>query len=145
DALPDIIAASVRRLPAAQIDKQFRLQCERPTRLFDTHPSTADRIASAKAAADPGVFRGEAPATVLFRNWDDLCRQATYLHYRGVIGERVFNVTFKPAAEMLEPMLEDARSDAALEKLVPRQLLTVLSQQPIFFRAKKIDPPDDVR
>jgi Zn-dependent protease with chaperone function len=51
------------------------------TGLFDTHPSDGDRIRRARQANEPGVFRLDLPATVLFSNFDVVAEQVTELHY----------------------------------------------------------------
>jgi Zn-dependent protease with chaperone function len=48
---------------------------------LDTHPSDADRIASARRENTPGVFMVEAPASALFWDFCDLCRRATVAFY----------------------------------------------------------------
>jgi Zn-dependent protease with chaperone function len=40
---------------------------------FDTHPSTADRIASANEEDAPGIFRSKLPAEAVFHEFDQLC------------------------------------------------------------------------
>ncbi len=49
--------------------------------LFDTHPSTGDRIRAARRADEPGVFRCDLPATMLFANFHVPAKQVTVLHY----------------------------------------------------------------
>jgi hypothetical protein len=49
--------------------------------LFDTHPSNGDRIRAARRADEPGVFRCDLPATLLFTNFEVPAKQVTILHY----------------------------------------------------------------
>ena len=49
--------------------------------LFDTHPSNGDRIRAARLAGEPGVFRCDLPATMLFANFEVPAKQVTVLHY----------------------------------------------------------------
>jgi Zn-dependent protease with chaperone function len=52
------------------------------TRLWDTHPSDADRIRAAEVAAAPGIIAdGDASAKGLFRQFDALSAEATRHHY----------------------------------------------------------------
>lgn len=51
------------------------------TGLFDTHPSSGDRIRRARQADESGVFRLAAPATQLFANFEVVSKQVTQLHY----------------------------------------------------------------
>jgi hypothetical protein len=48
---------------------------------LDTHPSDADRIASARRENTAGVFMLDAPASVLFHDFCDLSRRATVAFY----------------------------------------------------------------
>lgn len=56
------------------------------TGLFHTHPSNGDRIRRARLASDAGVFDLEAPATVLFSNFQIPSKQVTLLHYDEDLG-----------------------------------------------------------
>lgn len=56
------------------------------TGVFDTHPSDGDRIREARKAGEPGVFDLDAPATVLFSNFEILAKQVTQLHYEDDMG-----------------------------------------------------------
>lgn len=56
------------------------------TGLFSTHPSDGDRIRRARLAEAPGVFHLDAPASILFSNFEIVSKQITLLHYRDDIG-----------------------------------------------------------
>ena len=56
------------------------------TGIFDTHPSDGDRIRKARRADEPGVFDLDAPATLLFSNFEVLAKQVTQLHYSDDLG-----------------------------------------------------------
>jgi len=56
------------------------------TGLFDSHPSDGDRIRQARKAGEPGVFDLDAPATMLFSNFEVLAKQVTHLHYEDDLG-----------------------------------------------------------
>jgi Zn-dependent protease with chaperone function len=84
-SLPDNIPAHIalqlsKTTPAqrAKIEDAIGLS---KTGLFDTHPADGDRIRQARLAAEPGVFHFEAPATVLFSNFDVAAQQVTQVHY----------------------------------------------------------------
>ena len=51
---------------------------------FDTHPIDKDRVAVAQKVADEGVFRLEAPASVLFKDFDSQCKQVSKDFFQGV-------------------------------------------------------------
>jgi hypothetical protein len=56
------------------------------TSLFDTHPSSGDRIRCARQVQEPGVFHLQEPACALFNNFEVLSKQLTQLHYSDDIG-----------------------------------------------------------
>ena len=53
---------------------------------FDTHPPLYKRIATLKKARRTGVLKLDAPATVLFKGFDELCKFATLDLYQSVLG-----------------------------------------------------------
>ena len=52
------------------------------TRWFESHPSDAERMARATAAAQPGIIQDERPATVLFNNFPELSKALTMMAYQ---------------------------------------------------------------
>ncbi|MBA4147761.1 MAG: M48 family metalloprotease [Verrucomicrobia bacterium] len=56
------------------------------TGIFDTHPSAGDRIRCARQMNEPGIFHLDAPATILFQNFDIISQQVTQLHYSDDLG-----------------------------------------------------------
>jgi hypothetical protein len=83
--LPENLSAYLMRTDTELSDKQ-RSQLEdtmglKKSGVFHTHPSNGDRIRAARQANDPGVFRCDLPATVLFSNFDVPAKQVTMLHY----------------------------------------------------------------
>jgi len=74
--LPDAVREEVRKL----VD-------EETTGLLDTHPATAERIASVAALRAPGLFSYEGPATDLFADFGALSRTATRDFYAAVLGD----------------------------------------------------------
>jgi hypothetical protein len=86
DQIPDFIVSRANEIPA---DTQGRLhahQSRRRTRLFDTHPSDAERVDRARAANEPGILHSNEPARSLFANFPELCRKATVFYYGMLIG-----------------------------------------------------------
>ena len=74
---------TLREAQRTQIEDRMGLEATGP---FDTHPSNGDRIRAARRAADPGIFRCDLPATMLFNNFDVPARQVTILHYDDDLG-----------------------------------------------------------
>jgi Zn-dependent protease with chaperone function len=69
-----------------RLDRYVRARTETALRagqtgFLDTHPSFADRVRRARAAAAPGLFHHDGPATALFADFDAVARQVTFLHY----------------------------------------------------------------
>lgn len=56
---------------------------------FDSHPTDGKRIARAKQAARPGIFRLDRPARDLFEHYEALCQNVTSDFFRDQFGERV--------------------------------------------------------
>jgi hypothetical protein len=84
-------------VPAFVLQHDERIRPEQRTRwedtmgleatgVFHTHPSHGDRIRRARLAQEPGVFHLDAPASVLFSNFDVLAKQVTLLHYSDDLG-----------------------------------------------------------
>lgn len=68
------------------------------TRLFDTHPSTGDRLRRARQAAEPGVFHLDKPASTLFSHFDVVSRQVTQLHYTDDLGLSMMAAKLRPVS-----------------------------------------------
>jgi len=78
--LPAYFLEMTRRV-SADIHNQIAEERRRPTRLFDTHPSDADRIRVAEHARAPGaLIGGDESAATLFERFDDV-NIATTRHY----------------------------------------------------------------
>jgi Zn-dependent protease with chaperone function len=86
DQLPDYIVSCANEVSAEVQQRHLAQTLNRQTRLFDTHPSDAERIQRARAANEPGLFHASAPATTLFTNFPELARRLTVAHYQQLIG-----------------------------------------------------------
>ncbi len=86
--VPEEVLRQVRIVPAAT------------TGFFDSHPSDADRVRAAERAAQPGIMAdGDAPASVLFRDFDALSAAATRHHYEHDLGLGLDGITFAATSE----------------------------------------------
>ena len=56
------------------------------TSWFDTHPPLFKRVGALKKANLKGVLKLDAPATVLFKDFDELCKMATIDLYQMILG-----------------------------------------------------------
>ncbi len=83
--VPDDLTALMTHHDAllAKVDRDQLLDHQRQekTGLLDTHPSMRDRVAAARRPARKGLYRNEAPATTLFRDFAESSRAVTLQHY----------------------------------------------------------------
>jgi Zn-dependent protease with chaperone function len=104
DRFPDNFAALVVALademPVRERRRILEEMEEARTGVFDTHPSFADRLASANQEDPKGVFDLDLPAAALFRQLPKLTEAASLDHYKGMFG-RGIRVTLKPVSEYL--------------------------------------------
>lgn len=86
DNLSELLRQAHEQLPADVLQKIDDALGLHRTSLFDSHPSSADRIRRARQAGDPGIFHDERPATDLFSSFDHPARFVTLLHYTDDLG-----------------------------------------------------------
>lgn len=79
--LPDLARRQADQLPARLRDALEKNRAAAKTLWNHTHPCDADRIRAATKWNDPGIFRLEAPAAALFRDFDGLCEAVTRHFY----------------------------------------------------------------
>jgi Zn-dependent protease with chaperone function len=91
DDLPALIHSRHNDMPAEAQTALLEAARGEKTGWFDVHPSDAARSASARKEGAPGLFRVNAPATILFKNFPELSRIATMLFYKRSMG-----AAFKP-------------------------------------------------
>lgn len=88
DQIPDFIVSRGDEITAEAQEKLHATLLKRRTRLFDMHPSDAERIQRAVAACEPGIFHSTAPATCLFSDFPELSRRMTLNYYQSVFGRQ---------------------------------------------------------
>jgi Zn-dependent protease with chaperone function len=86
---PALLLHTVEQLPSGLRRCLNKETAGGKTGLFDTHPSFADRIASARRENAPGIFHLDWPATALFSNFDELTRQTSLDFYRRLFGRQI--------------------------------------------------------
>jgi Zn-dependent protease with chaperone function len=86
--------------PAALAEADIQAAAQ-PTRWHNTHPSDRARVAAAEAAASPGVFALDAPATALFADFAATARRTTLAWYQAQIGPQVKPEALVPTAALL--------------------------------------------
>ncbi len=116
DNLPRLVAVNASQMPDDVRQTLQRLSDQATTRLLDTHPCPKDRIANARQEGAPGIFHTQRPASVLFTDFDDVCRKATWDFYRGIFGSRL-----KPTdMHSINPLVARQEEDVARRKALDR-------------------------
>lgn len=138
DDLPMFVAATAASLPAEEKERLVKEFAERRTGVFDTHPSMARRIAAAEKLEEPGAFTLEVPARGLFRDFRAICRRVTYIHYRAVVGQEIFQATLVPAEQIIRQQEEEAASGEAFKRFFPGPIGKV---RPVFPEVLELSPP----
>lgn len=142
DNLPALIDDAAGRLPAETRDRINKHLADTAGRLFDSHPTTAARVARAKELAEPGIFRLEVPARTLFSDFAGACKKASYGHFRERMGGLFFEATFAATDAVLAPRQKDTvRRKGATGFLGFEPPLT----RPFFPPLSKVEAPDDPR
>lgn len=122
--VPDNFAAhfmnySVRMNPSMRTQLEDTMGLA-PTGAFDTHPSHGDRIRRARQAGEPGVFHFDAPASVLFSNFEVPAKQVTLLHYQDDLGLPLEIALLVPVEDANNPPPTEASAEpTAPEKAAP--------------------------
>ena len=127
--LPTFIARRATEMPAPMLAAVKRSMTMGETGWFDTHPCDRDRLARAREQRQAGIFRMEAPATVLFRNFDELAREATFTFYRETLGDEF------SAANLVgnEVLYGHAETEDAAERCLVRYGREVVDSEPPLF------------
>ena len=89
--LPDDLVLAThalhRHLPPELKDSLTAQILTREASWFDTHPPLYQRVAALKKSKLKGVLKLDAPATVLFKDFDELSKMATLDTYQSILGD----------------------------------------------------------
>ena len=143
DDLPAMIMAKVGQLLSKHRQAAAQFEADvlaARTGFFDTHPSTRDRIDIAQREQAPGVFRLDAPARVLFGDFDRMCKAVTLSYYRQAIGAEFQPSGLVPTAALLKEQDRIGAARETLHRYFQGQLLQV---QQVFLPAAELDAPAD--
>jgi Zn-dependent protease with chaperone function len=99
DDVPSLIVARLVAFDQATLDDIRDRALSRKTRLLDTHPADADRIAAARRADVHGLFDLDAPAGSLFSDFSEVSRDATRRHYSQMIGPALEHARLQTMAD----------------------------------------------
>ena len=117
NSLPDLVQARRKLLPADVRGMILKAQRERPTELFDTHPSDRDRIRSARNETSAPIFSSTLPATALFRDFDSLAVDISKSFYEMHVGHPISPEDLAPAEDILERQVASFEFHRAFEKM----------------------------
>ncbi len=133
--------ANTGRIPAeikTEIRKSVFME---GTGLFDTHPATKDRIARARLAKTPGLFRVALPAAVIFRDFPRLSKETTLDLYRELLGKKVGPEKLISASELRRDVDEREAGVSAVRRYFQDQFSLL---RPLPLPEGRLGPPADV-
>lgn len=142
DNFVTMVQANVGRIHKApkELSKIRKSILEAETGLFDTHPSTSDRIAQAKDPYWPGVFQLNAPAKILFRDFDGLSRALTLEFYKWALEDEFSAQNLVPSEVIVA---EQNAAQEALDTLYRYFQGEVLGTYEVFPPQAAQRPPED--
>lgn len=121
DNLPKLIAANSLNMSKEMRQALRKRAHEQETSMFSTHPSDKDRVLSARAENDEGLFqspegRENLPASVLFDDFGRLCKRVTSQFYEEELGLRFKKRDLHPVDELLGRQEADIEAAKALHR-----------------------------
>lgn len=142
DNLPMLIVGHTTNLPPELAKKFDEARKARKTRWFDTHPSNADRIAAVESRPSEGIISGDGPATLLFDRFDVVCKAATLVGYREMIGEHVGSGNLVSTERIVG---EDSRAKSEREAFDEYLGHGLSRSRMFFFEELPLEPPADAK
>ena len=116
DNFPLLVARKAEHCPP-EVEKIIEeIIAKGRTGFLDTHPSDAARIARARAEGTEGVFRDEGPASALFRDFETMCKGATFSYYQELVGARLRPENLIPTATLISQRQTIERGRSACER-----------------------------
>jgi Zn-dependent protease with chaperone function len=145
DDLPKLIRSRESDLPPELRRRIAAHAASDKTGWLDTHPCDAARVAAVRRRNAPGVFPAlppdsEPPASVLFNDFDDLCRAATMDFYREMLDRGLHPENLVTTDAMVESRGEKAQSYQALRRFFQD---VVHPLRPVFPGAVHVPTPPD--
>lgn len=102
DDLPLLIRSRQQEMPEEIKLTVTKAAREGRTGWFDSHPSDSDRIRSLRKENAPGLFEYAAPATEMFKDYEDLARRATVALYHAQLGGAVKPQNLVPTSSLIQ-------------------------------------------
>lgn len=157
DDLPALIFVRAHQIaPADREDYLNHLFADRRRSVFDTHPTTAERIAAARRfspspqfvleteapvlkrllAQEPppntdGLYQSSLPASILFTDFTATCRRDTAAYYEDVLGHKIPPDRIIPFTQLIESRNREAEDHEALARTYAG-LFNILQAPPKF-------------
>lgn len=107
-----------------EINKLHDMDDEQKTGLFDTHPASRDRIASAYRENSAGIitFSDKLPAEFLFRNFNRMSQQTSFEFYREHLGDEVKKDSLFPVDDLVERKQAEIEAGKSLRRYFQVQI-----------------------
>jgi len=140
DSLPVFIGNKADLVPQEIRTKIEESTSKAETKLFNTHPSAADRIRQAERMRAAGVFRAIGPATTLFHRFDDLARNVTLMHYQQGLRLPLRPEHLVPVEETVRESRGQTEGEQAIRQFLHGQFSVL---RPIVIVDRDITPPKD--
>lgn len=125
DDMPGLVMHNAGQLNAEHRLGVARMINESTTGLLDTHPCDRDRIASAQRERAPGVFRLEAPASILFSDCAALNRAVSVDLYSEALGNDFKRESVRPLGQLVEKQKIEAASQQAMARFLQSEPVAV--------------------
>lgn len=121
DNLPALIVSNVPHITAKFRKEVRKMQREQQAGLFDTHPTDRDRIENVRQETETGIFQlpgdqVDLPATVLFANFEQLCRFMTADYYKCALGTEFKNSLLYPVEQLVKRRDAELKAGKSLDR-----------------------------
>lgn len=100
---PAFVLALADRMPEEEMKKIRKSIRKQKGSVFDTHPPTKDRIASARKVTTTPLFQCDGFANDLFRDFDLLSHETSFDLYRAVFYAKRIREMLRPTSEFIAP------------------------------------------
>lgn len=101
DDMPAFIHRQTSRFEPDTLAKIRESTLGQKTGFLDTHPADADRISASRRIDARGVFRFDAPATILFNDFEAISQVATEKYYRAMLGPLVSEARLESVDDLM--------------------------------------------
>lgn len=102
DNLPLLIHSREKEMPVNTRQAIVKESREARTGWFDSHPCDADRVARLRKENASGVFKLDAPASSLLKQFADLCCRASVAFYHEVLDGRLSPKNLVPTQSLVQ-------------------------------------------